>query len=424
MQSVFPCLRLIALTLVALSCRQAAAQSFGIELHNTLMPASGAMAGVSIARPQDLQSAINGNPATLTQFRGTQFSFGGAWVEPTYDVDHTGGVLPGIGAYNAKSGTPGSALGNIGVTQDLSALGMPATMGIGFVGNAGGGSEFRAEPASDGTSSQYTALDMIAGAGVDVTDRLSVGAAMVFGTSFFDSPFAGSSAMVTAYGLRGTVGANYQLPLETTIGCYWQTQKQFTFRDAISLVGFPFQDIKLSHPENFGLGIANTALCDGRLLLAMDVLFKQYSGAQLLGAIYRDQWVYQFGSQYRLGRLRFRLGYAYNENPMRSVAPASAGGITPGLRAVEYFQGQFAAISQHRITGGIGARDVLPGVDMDLFAGGMFPETQTFGGHTTSTVQSYWVGAGLTWRFGRGACCRLPVADQWGSGCGNWAPAQ
>lgn len=40
--------------------RHAHAQTFGIELHNTLMPASAGMAGTSLARPQDLQSAING----------------------------------------------------------------------------------------------------------------------------------------------------------------------------------------------------------------------------------------------------------------------------------------------------------------------------------------------------------------------------
>jgi long-chain fatty acid transport protein len=52
-------------------------QSFGVELQNTLMPASGGMGGVSIARPQDLTSAMNANPASLSQFRGTQFPFGG-----------------------------------------------------------------------------------------------------------------------------------------------------------------------------------------------------------------------------------------------------------------------------------------------------------------------------------------------------------
>src|SRR5689334_4513595 len=78
--------------------RSAAAQSFGVELNNTLMPASGAMAGASIALPQDLTSGINANPATLTQFQGTQFLFGGAWAEPTFNVEQTGPIpLLGVG---------------------------------------------------------------------------------------------------------------------------------------------------------------------------------------------------------------------------------------------------------------------------------------------------------------------------------------
>ena len=48
-------------------------------------------------------------------------------------------------------------------------------------------------------------------------------------------------------------------------------------------------------------------------------------------------------------------------------------------------------------------RDVLPGVDLDLFAGGTFQASQTFG-RTTATVQSYWLGTGITWRFGGGGC--------------------
>jgi long-chain fatty acid transport protein len=99
-----------------------------------------------------LTSAINANPATLTQFQGTQFLFGGGWAEPTYNVTHDGGVLPGIGAYSAKSSTPGSAGGNIGVTQDFTALSLPATLGIGFISSAGGGADFRDVLASNGTS--------------------------------------------------------------------------------------------------------------------------------------------------------------------------------------------------------------------------------------------------------------------------------
>ena len=62
----------IAIVLLAvfstMLARRADAQSFGVELHNTMMPASGVMGGASNARPQDVQSAIAGNPATLAQF--------------------------------------------------------------------------------------------------------------------------------------------------------------------------------------------------------------------------------------------------------------------------------------------------------------------------------------------------------------------
>ena len=69
--------------MVAAGATSVRAQTFGVELHNTLMPASGAMAGTSIAQPQDFLSGINGNPATLTQFKGTQFTFSGAWADAT-----------------------------------------------------------------------------------------------------------------------------------------------------------------------------------------------------------------------------------------------------------------------------------------------------------------------------------------------------
>ena len=52
--------------------------------------------------------------------------------------------------------------------------------------------------------------------------------------------------------------------------------------------------------------------------------------------------------------------------------------------------------------------DVLPGLDLDLFAGGMFEEGDQFAS-TIASVESYWAGLGMTWRFGRGAV-----------ECGDW----
>ena len=128
-------------SLLVLSGPTAQAQTFGVEAHNTLMPASGGMAGASIARPQDLTSAINGNPASITQFTGTQFLFGGAWAEPTFNLNQTAPIPfigpPQIDPFSAKSTAPGAPMGNIGVTQELSTYGLPATLGIGFISATG-----------------------------------------------------------------------------------------------------------------------------------------------------------------------------------------------------------------------------------------------------------------------------------------------
>ena len=63
MRCRFLAVLLVFVVWIAASSPLVRAQTFGLELHNTLMPASGGMAGTSLSRPQDLQSAINANPA-------------------------------------------------------------------------------------------------------------------------------------------------------------------------------------------------------------------------------------------------------------------------------------------------------------------------------------------------------------------------
>ena len=197
------------------------AQSFGTELHNTMMPASGGMGGVSIARPQDVTSAVNANPASLTQFRGTQFSFGGGWAEPTFNMTQTSdipiiGANPLIEPFSAKSTAPGVPVGNIGVTQDFSELGLPATFGVGFVTTAGAFADYRHVPESNGTNAALAIFSLPVSVGVDMTDRWSIGASMALGIAFFDGPFVGTGGMTPDYALRGTIGTNYLLTDTTT----------------------------------------------------------------------------------------------------------------------------------------------------------------------------------------------------------------
>jgi long-chain fatty acid transport protein len=390
------------------SQRRSIAQTFGLELHNNAMPASGGMGGVSVSRPQDLQSAVAGNPATLRQFQGTQFSFGGAWADVNYSVTQNSNLpVLGVSPYSATSSTPGGLLGNIGLTQDLDGMGLPATMGLGLITNAGAGVNFRAVPQSNGTAAQYLSLDIVPGMAVSLTENLTFGASGALGTSYLDGPFTDFAGMTTAYGFRGTVGANYFLSQSTSVGAHWQSKKNLRFEDAflLPIVGTA-RDVNFDHPSNVVFGIANSGLMDGRLLLGADVVFKHYSDADTLQAIYRDQWCFQFGSQYLMTpKARLRMGYVYAQNPMKSAQIESIGGVVlpDGVPAVRYVQAQFAAITEHRITCGIGIQNFRPGIDMDLFAGYGFDTEDQFGNTSVSLEGNYWIGFGTTWRFG-GRC--------------------
>ncbi len=419
-------LALLTLFCSATAVERAWCQSFGVELHNTMMAASGGMGGVSIARPQDLTSAVNANPASLTQFKGTQFMFGGGWAEPTFNLTQSSNIPvvgpdPLIEPYSAKSTAPGAPMGNIGVTQDLSELGLPATLGIGFVTTAGGAVDFRQVPESHGTNSAQTIFSLPMSLGVDLTERFSIGSSLALGIAFFDGPFVGSGGMTADYALRGTIGANYLLTDVTTVGAYYQTKQSFTFDNAFLLNPGTSQtavDVHMDLPQNIGLGVANTRLLDGRLLLGCDLLYKLWDEADLYQSIYDNQWVVQTGAQYSVGRYRLRAGYVWAENPIDTTPGPNLGGVVqPGdLAAVRYTQGLLAITSQHRITAGIGLVDVLPGLDMDMMVGGMFRDSEQLGDFTTTSIESYWIGTGLTWRFGRGACCGKSIPNSWSRG--------
>ncbi len=400
----------IAVALTALAtlgggAGSATAQTYGIDFRNTLMPASGGMAGTSVAAPQDFLSAINGNPAALTQYKGTHFTIGGAFAEATVNLEQTAPVpLLGVAPFSAKSSTPGAIVPAIGVAQQLDGLPLPTTVGLAVVGAAGGGASYVQEPASNATSSYLLLLEFAPSVGVELTDRLSLGATMFIGDGYASGPFVGTSGMTNAYALRGGFGLDYELGEATWLGAYYQTTQAFRFEnEAVLFSERRPRDVDMGLPQQVGMGIANQSLLDGRLLLAADALYLDWRSAALFKSIYRGQWVMQLGTQYRAtDRLTLRLGYALAQNPINDAVGTMIGPVEVpgGIPAVKYLQSQFAIINEHRMAGGIGVRDVLVrGLDFDAFAGGMFPASEQLGTATTVSVASYWLGVGFTWHF-------------------------
>jgi long-chain fatty acid transport protein len=385
------------------------------------------MAGVCIALPQDVPSAVFGNPATLSQFEGTQFTLGGGWVEGYPTVTNDGflnKVNPGE-PFSFTSRTQGFVVPEIGVSQNLGALGVPGTVGIGLAGLSGLGAEYRGRvPQNDllnNVSGEYMVLGVNLGTGIRLTDRLSAGATVTLGTAFEQMGFVqlgpvapiGSVAMVHDYALRRTFGLDYSVNDRNTVGFYYQSKMNFRFPNAVVVAG-DYQDLRIDQPETFGLGWANRSLMGGDLLIAADVYYKAWENAAFWQDVFVNQWAFAFGTQLTRGKNKFRLGYSYNTNPINHNVGTKLDGFPIAQAELQLFQAaSTAVINQHRITGGIGREDfLLTNLDLDLFAGGLLPAEDQFGPHTQTSVAAYYAGMGLTWRYGATANRAEPRSEE------------
>jgi long-chain fatty acid transport protein len=311
-----------------------------------------------------------------------------------------------VAPFSAKSSTPGAVVPAIGVAQEVTGLPLPTTVGLAVLGAAGGGSSYVQEPASNATASYLLLLQFAPSVAVELTERLSIGATMFIGDGYASGPFVGTSGMTNAYALRGGFGLDYELGDATWLGAYYQSTQAFRFEnEAILFSERRPRDVDMGLPQQVGMGIANESLLDGRLLVAADALYLDWRSAALFQNIYRGQWVMQLGTQYRAtDRVKLRLGYALAQNPIDPTVGTRVAAIDVpgGVPAVKYLQAQFAIINEHRMAAGIGVTDFLMrGLDLDAFAGGMFPAGESLGDATYVSVESYWIGLGFTWHFDR-----------------------
>ena len=263
------------------------------------------------------------------------------------------------------------------------------------------GAEFRGlAPVGGNITNEYIVLGNNLSLGVDVTENLSVGAAMTVGCAFAQLGLTQTSAMVHDYGLGGTCGFAYTPAPQTTISGYYQSEMKFQFDNMFLLSPGNYANVRLSQPDTIGMGIARR-FADDRLLLATDILFIEWANSELFGDVFVNQWAFAFGAQYTTDLGKPRIGYSYNTNPVDHSVGANLSGFPIGQNAVQFFQASsVAAITQHRFTAGFGKENVLyRGMDMDLFGGGLFRSSDNFGSHSSTAVIAWYAGFGITWRL-------------------------
>jgi long-chain fatty acid transport protein len=382
------------------------AGTYGSDLNINDAPAAGGMAGVGHVRPQDPVAAVYGNPATLTQFKGnTEFTFGAAFLGLDVDVSHNGSVSGT--AWSGESDADLFAVPTIAVVQRVNEK---LVLGGGFKLISGLGSDFRNQAAA---SLQPVTQFLLFGVNVDaayqVSPKLSVGVFGTLGIGTLEAGILSNTAGHINYGVRGGLGLTYDLgALE--FGATYHSPLSMEYENALESAPSMPQNLKADQPQQIVLGFATTDKFSEKLLLELNVIAKDWSGADLYEDLYKDQIIFAVGGQYKMGHLKPRLGYSYQSDirnddasgtKLGSFTTLNVGGTTTALSKplLSYLQGVLSeAYWRQTVTAGVGY--TLGNITLDANAGYSFDGEENLPFSGTQVDATMWqLGAALTWEF-------------------------
>lgn len=386
----------------------ALAGTFGTDLNNNMLPATGGMGGASVARTVEPAAAVFGNPATLTEYnKGTSFTFGATLLDPTVKVEHDGSVTGT--AWSGESNADNYLVPTVAITQAFSEN---FVVGLGLTAQSGIGSDFREVNGSANPTGELIIFNANVGAAYKLSENLSLGAMATIGNGYFQASLSEATGSAHNFGVRGTVGAKYDIGA-TSLGAYYRSELIIEYDDYISDGTGGFWSDDVAQPQEFAVGIANNSLMGGNLQLNADVIYKNWEDADFYSDFYRDQTVIALGAQLTTGAAQWRIGYSHARDPIKRNLPQDATPIGIGGNTVinsqfgplpvtgpvvEYFQATNAgAVWENTITAGFGYQ-VLPLLKVDVHAAFTLDEDLQIGG-TNVESDAWQAGLGLTWHF-------------------------
>jgi long-chain fatty acid transport protein len=297
--------------------------------------------------PQEASAAVFGNPATLTQFKGTTFNFGAAYLGVNTENTQTSAA----GSNKVKSKARDYLAPDFGLTIDL---GGGRVFGLGLEVDAGLGADYRNAPLSlvgvAGAATLPLLVELVSfnanlGLAQKITPELSVGAALTvgfglaqLGTAGITSgiplgDFGGTTSSVHAFGSGVSLGATYALSPDVLLSAAYKSKLRYEFKDILhtSVGGVGFQSMAIEQPAELVMGAAWGK--GGPLLLETDLVWKNWSKASTYKDVWKDQWLLAVGGQYSTGPWKLRAGYHYSSDIMRANPNNTLGGLV-GLGTV------------------------------------------------------------------------------------------
>lgn len=443
----------------ALTCATGAAYALntGPDMNLSYKPASGGMAGAAYTKPQEPSAAVFGNPATMTQFRGTNFSIGVGFLVPEVDVHQRGAA----GSNTSSSDAQNYVIPDVAVTHEI---GNGWFLGGGIEVDAGVGADFKDDPITVPSVSANPAvtglpllIELISfnaniAAAKQVTERTSVGAALTvgfgmaqLGTSGSSGSFGGllgpagcnpatpgscgfdgNTSSVHDIGFGASIGLTHRLTSAMTLSAALKSPVKYEFENILyqNAVGSPgFQNLTIEQPLEAIVGMAYDVTPNW--MIEADVVWKKWSGAETYKDVYDDQYLILVGTQYRTGPWSLRFGYSYAEDILRDTPsntlenlrglgpiPLGAAAGPLGTNVVKLVQMTLVpVIWKHTITTGVGF-DLTSNIRLDAFGAYGFQDEEE---RTTSIgaalagpvgpeiykaeVSAWAVGAGLNFKF-------------------------
>ncbi len=417
--------------------------SAGTDLNLSAKAAAGGMAGAAYTMPQEASAAVFGNPATLTQFKGFNMNFGAslislAGVENTQYATITGGALDGSYSNRSTSDADNYIVPDFGLALEI-APGF--VIGTGLEVDAGLGSDMRDDPVTLLGGAAGTSLPLIVevisfnanlAAAYQVNDKLSLGAAFTVGfglaqlgtagpTAGLDglnglligagalppgsttlTDFGGTSASVHDIGFGGSLGATYLVQDGVMLSAALKSPVEYNFRNIIhadpgsvggGISSDGYQNLRIQQPLEAIVGVALDNVLAPGLLVELDAVWKNWSDASAYEDAYEDQWLLLLGTQYTTGDWKFRLGYSYAEDILKSPPNGTLGGLD-GVGTVPLSNGNNATnqlsvdvvkivqnsliptLWNHTVTAGVGY-SFTENIRVDAYAAYAFGESNT-----------------------------------------------